>query len=171
MALNMAANEKISEKKRYNFVALASDGGNVRTWMLGFNNMLHMNQLNHMCTEHYAMYVRARETLSINIKAQAERDIKEMRVEHAANDRNAGHIEVKTENGAVTRSKVKLDGIEEAKEAKENKDLVSAQVSALAQKRRKREEKRRAVALVMALEAHGKRKKVKVRGKGEITNK
>lgn len=155
MALNMAANEKISEKKRYNFVALASDGGNVRTWMLGFNNMLHMNQLNHMCTEHYAMYVRARETLSINIKAQAERDIKEMRVEHAANDRNAGHIEVKTENGAATRSSKgkSKDGIEEAKE---NKDLVSAQVSALAQKRRKREEKRRAVALVMALEAQEK---------------
>jgi hypothetical protein len=168
MALNMAANDKISEKKRYNVVALASDGNNVRTWMLSFNNMLHMHQLNHMSTEHYSMYVRARETLSINIKAQAERDIKQRRVEHAANDRNAGHIDVKTEDGATTREMLKsnisattremlkkqLQAEEEA--AEETKELVSEQVNARARARRKKEDKRRACALAMALEVEEK---------------
>ena len=82
MALDMVANDKIPEKKRYNVVALASDGGNVRTWMLSFKNMLHMHQLNHMNTERYGMYVRSRETLSISIKALAERDIKQAGLQH-----------------------------------------------------------------------------------------
>jgi hypothetical protein len=143
MALNMAANEKISEKKRYNVVALAIEGSNVRTWMRSCNNMFHMHQLNHLATEHYAMYVRARETMSIHIKTQAERDIKEMRAEHAANDRNAGHIEVKTEDGAAKKSNRKKA---EDEAAKDTKDMVSEQVSARAHKRKKKEEKRRACA-------------------------
>jgi hypothetical protein len=152
MALNMAANKKISEKKRYNVVALTSDGSNVRTWMLSFNNMLHMYQLNHMCTEPFAMFVRARDTLSINIniRQQAERDIKQMRAEHPANDRIAGYIEVKTEDGVATRSRVKIQDEEASKEAKDTKVEVSAQVSARAQTRKKREDKRRKCALEKA---------------------
>jgi hypothetical protein len=158
MALNMAANEKISEKKRYNVVALASDGSNVRTWMLSFNNMLHMHQLNHLATEHYAMYVRARETMSINIREQVERDILQTRAAQAANDRVAGHTEVKTDGGAATRSKGKKKkkaGAEEEADEDIN-DQVSAQVSARAQTRRKGEEKRRACALAMALVVEAK---------------
>ena len=147
----MAANEvKIPEKKRYNVVALASDGSNVRNWMLRFQNMLHTHGLNHMRTEHYAMYVRARATLAINIKAQAERDIKMSRAEHAANDRNAGHIDVKTEDvaakksarKATTRTSDKDKEKAEEEAAKEIKGQVSEQVSARSHTNAQRERQR-----------------------------
>ena len=160
MDLNMVANEQINEKKRYNVVALASDGSNVRTWMLSFKNMLHMHQLNHMCTEHYAMYVHARETLAINIKAQAERDIKAARTEYAANDRVAESAQVKIEAAGPKLRKPKKGSKEPTEEElkdeeEKEKEEVRQRVSALAHKRAKKEDKRRACAALLALEVEG----------------
>jgi hypothetical protein len=150
--LNMVAEVKNQTKERYTIVTLASDGSNVRAWMISFVNMLHMHQLNHLATEHYSMYVHARETMSLNIKAQAERDIKEERAERAANDRYAGATEVKTNVGASKKASKKKDKGAEEKAADDTKELVSAQVSAHTHKRKKREEKRRACAEELARE-------------------